>query len=60
MTPIQREELDKEVEWSGRLNVRTVRDGTPWAKWFMAGLATIIAIIIGAEILFHAWAFFHG
>lgn len=66
MTKIQREELDLDVkhldcghEWKP-LNVRVVRDGTPWAKWFIAGLALAIAVIIGAEVIFHAWAVLRG
>ena len=62
MTPMQREELDLEIkhidhshEWHPYN--RRVIDATPWAKWFVAGLALAIAVIIGAEILWHLIAF---
>lgn len=64
MTKIQREELDFEIkhidhshEWH-TFN-RRVTDATPWAKWFMAGLALAIAVIIGAQIIFHLIAWSH-
>ena len=57
-TDLQRKDLDEPLELHP-LNVRTVRDGTPWAKWFVAGLALAIAVIVGAEIIFHLIAWRH-
>ena len=58
-TKLQRKDLDEPIKWEGVLNVRTVKDGTPWAKWFIAGLALAIAVIVGAEIIFHLIAWRH-
>jgi hypothetical protein len=71
MTPIQREELDWEIEHMER--VEKWRPRNRWdadakfhrlidkiVPWLCASIAVPIAIIIGSEILFHAWAFFHG
>lgn len=60
MTPMQREELDKEIEWAEkdwRPYNRRVTDGNKWVAWLCAAIAVPIAIIIGAEILWHLIAF---
>jgi hypothetical protein len=70
MTPNQREDFDREIHYLDTHPEKweALNKMTPDARfqrfvdkvlpWLCAVIAVPIAIIIGAEILFHAWAFF--